>query len=77
MTRRSDDGTRWNQVQGGDHGLFRSLQLAGGSFGIATEFTYGVFDGPEVLPVCAFVYIENQNDLANFERAALSGRYIP
>ena len=51
------------------------MQLAGGSFGVATEFHYGIYDGPEVWPVCAFVYIENKQDLENFQRAALSGRY--
>ena len=57
-----------------DNGLFRSLQLAGSSFGIVTEFHYGLFEGPEVLPVYAFVYIENKKDLANFERAGINGR---
>ena len=61
-------------MKDGDNGLFRSLQLAGASFGITTEFYYGLFEGPEVLPVCAFVYIENQKDLENFQRAALHGR---
>ena len=70
----SEDGNRLIQLRDGDHGLFRSLQLAGSSFGIATEFYYGIFDGPEVLPVCAFVYIENVKDLENFQRAALHGR---
>jgi len=74
MTKVTENGNRLTKVDGGDNGLFRSLQLAGGSFGITTEFHYGIFDGPEVLPVCAFVYIENRKDLENFERAALSGR---
>ena len=75
ITRMDSKSKRYSQFGGGDHGLFRSLQLAGSSFGITTEFHYGIYDGPEVLPVIAFVYIENTKDLANFQRAALSGRY--
>ena len=74
ITRVSEDGNRLIQVEGGDKGLFRSLQLAGGSFGITTEFYYGIFDGPEVLAVWTFVYIENARDLENFQRAATHGR---
>ena len=46
------------------YNLFRSLQFAGPSFGIVTEFHYRLFDGPEVLPVFALVYIDN-DDLQN------------
>ena len=54
-----------------DYSLFLSLQLAGSSFGIATEFQYRVYNVPEVQPVIALVYIENKSDLWRFEAAAL------
>ena len=57
------------------HNLFRSLQFAGSSFGITTEFHYRIFEGPEVLPVFAFVYMDNEEDLLNFQRATADGRY--
>ena len=44
MTKVVENGNRLTKVDGGDNGLFRSLQLAGGSFGITTEFHYGIFD---------------------------------
>ena len=74
ITKFSPKEKRYHLVTEGDHGLFRSLQMAGSSFGIVTEFHYGLFEGPEVLPVYAFVYIENKKDLANFERAGINGR---
>ena len=74
ITKFSPKEQRYRLVTEGDHGLFRSLQLAGSSFGVVTEFHYGLFEGPEVLPVYAFVYIESKNDLANFERAGINGR---
>ena len=58
-----------------DNGLFRSLQLAGSSFGIVTEFHYRIFNGAEVQPVFVVVYIENQWDIRNFESAGNQGRY--
>ena len=57
------------------YNLFRSLQFAGSSFGIVTEFHYRIFDGPEVLPVFALVYIDNERDLLNFQKATSDGRY--
>ena len=57
------------------HQLFRSLQYAGSSYGITTEFHYRIFDGPELLPVFALVYIDNDEDLLNFQRATADGRY--
>ena len=58
-----------------DNKLFRSLQFSGSSFGIVTEFHYRIFTGPEYLPAFALVYIDNESDLINFQRAALDGRY--
>ena len=58
-----------------DHELFHSLQLAGSSFGIVTEFVYRIFKGPEILPVFAMVYIEDELDIKNFEAAGNEGRY--
>ena len=58
-----------------DYGLFNSLQLAGSSFGIVTEFVYRIFDGPEILPVFALVYIEDESDIKKFEAAGNEGRY--
>ena len=57
------------------HQLFRSLQYAGSSYGITTEFHYRIFDGPELLPVFALVYIDDNEDLLNFQRATADGRY--
>ena len=57
------------------HKLFRSLQFAGSSFGIATEFHYRIFKGPELLPVYAVVYMDSEEDLINFQRATADGRY--
>ena len=57
------------------HNLFRSLQYAGASYGITTEFHYRIFKQPETLPVFAIVYIDDDEDLVNFQRAALDGRY--
>ena len=55
--------------------LFQSLQNAGSSYGITTEFLYRIYPGPEVKPALMFVYIENENDLNNLERLVLSGAY--
>ena len=57
------------------HNLFKSLHFAGASYGITTEFHYRIFKGPELLPVFAIVYIDNDEDLYNFQRAARDGRY--
>ena len=54
-----------------DHGLYQSLQLAGSSFGIVTEFHYRIYNGPDTEPVVALVYIENKADLWKFEAAGL------
>ena len=58
-----------------DNELFKSLQLAGSSFGIVTEFHYRIFNGAEVQPVFVMVYVENESDIKNFETAGLQGRY--
>ena len=57
-----------------DDKLFRSLQLAGSSFGITTEFVYRVYDTPEVRPCLVLIYIDDESDLRNFESAAFDGR---
>ena len=57
-----------------DHGLFKSLQLAGSSFGITTEFIYRVYNTPEVMPALVLVYIDDETDLHNFQLAAFNGR---
>ena len=57
------------------HNLFRSLQFAGASYGVTTEFHYRIFKEPELLPVFAIVYIDNDEDLLNFQRATADGRY--
>ena len=54
--------------------LFKSLQLAGSSYGITTEFVYRIYDTPEVKPVLILVYIDDEMDLRNFESAAFDGR---
>ena len=59
-----------------DYDLFRSLQLAGSSYGITTEFVYRVYNTPEVRPVLVLVYVEDETDLYNFELAAFDGRYL-
>ena len=65
-----------SQVQLHDeYNLFRSLQIAGSSFGVITEFHYRIFKEPELLPTFAVVYIDDEQDLINFQRAALDGRY--
>ena len=40
-----------------------------------TEFHYRIFEGPELLPVFASVYIDTEEDLINFQRASSDGRY--
>ena len=52
-----------------DHDLFKSLQLAGSSFGIVTEFHYRIFYEPEVQPVITLVYIEDKSDLWKIDAA--------
>ena len=48
--------------------------MAGSSFGITTEFLYRVYNTPEVRPTLVLVYIDDEKDLQNFERAAFDGR---
>ena len=55
--------------------LFKSLQNAGSSYGITTEFLYRIYPGPEVMPALMFVYIENERDLRNLDNVVLSGLY--
>ena len=55
--------------------LFRSLQNAGSSYGITTEFLYRIYPGPEVKPALMLIYIENENDMNNLERMVLSGKF--
>ena len=57
-----------------DNDLFKSLQLAGSSFGITTEFVYRVYNTPEVRPTMVLIYIDDETDLRNFELAAFDGR---
>ena len=57
-----------------NHDIFKSLQLAGSSFGITTEFIYKVYNRPEVRPTLVLIYIDDKEDLYNFERAAFDGR---
>ena len=52
-------------------GLYKSLQLAGSSFGVVTEFLYRIYPVPEVTSTIALVYIENKVDLWRFEKAGL------
>ena len=52
-----------------DHNLFKSLQLAGSSFGIVTEFHYRIFPEPEVQSAIALVYIEDKSDLWKIDAA--------
>ena len=65
---------RYQQVED-SVGLYRSLQLAGSSFGVVTEIHYRIFDGPELLPTIALVYIDDRTDLWKFQKAGLDGRY--
>ena len=55
--------------------LFRSLQNAGSSYGITTEFLYRIYPGPEIKPALMLIYMENENDLKNLDRVVLSGKY--
>ncbi len=55
--------------------LFQSLQIAGSSYGITTEFHYRIFEEPEVKPAAIPTYIENQEDLINVERATMGGKF--
>ena len=59
-----------------DQSLFQSLQLAGSSFGITTEFIYRVYHTPEVMPTLVLVYIDDETDLYNFQLAAFNGRLV-
>ena len=70
-----DSRTGYRQYLEDQHNLFRSLQFAGSSFGITTEFHYRIFDGPELLPAFAVIYIDHYEDLINFQRATADGRY--
>ena len=65
---------RYEQVTDSNH-LYRSLQLAGSSFGVVTEFHYRIFEGPELMPAIALAYIDDKKDLWNFQKAGLDGRY--
>ena len=58
-----------------DQDLFSSLQSAGSSYGITTEFLYRIYPEPEVEAAFTMVYMENASDLLNFERAAKDGRF--
>ena len=59
-----------------EHGLFESLQQAGTSFGIVTEFHYKIYSTPEILPALVLVYIDDKSDLWKFEAAAnKNGKY--
>jgi len=58
-----------------DFGLFQALKGAGSSFGIITEFVYQIYPRPETLPTIILIYVEDQNDIRNLERAAMDGRY--
>ena len=55
--------------------LFKSLQTAGSSYGITTEFLYRIYPGPEVEAAYTLVFIESVEDLLNFERAGTDGRF--
>ena len=70
-----DPYTGYQRYINDHHNLFRSLQFAGPSYGITTEFHYRIFDGPELLPIFALVYIDDDKDLLNFQRATADGRY--
>ena len=59
-----------------EHSLFESLQQAGSSFGIVTEFHYKIYPTPEILPALILVYIDDKSDLWKFEAAAnRNGKY--
>ena len=68
------NNNRYQQVDN-SFGLYRSLQLAGSSFGVVTEFHYRIFDGPELLPAVALVYMDDIADLWKFQKSGLDGRY--
>ena len=53
-----------------DNNLFKSLQLAGSSYGIVTEFLYRIFPTPETQPVITLIYIEDKADLWKIDAAA-------
>ena len=58
------------------YSLFESLQQAGSSFGIVTEFHYKIYKTPEILPALVLVYIDDKSDLWKFEAAAnYNGKY--
>ena len=58
-----------------DGHLFKSLQLAGSSYGIVTEFLYRIYPTPETQPVITLIYIEDKSDLWKIDAAA-KGRII-
>ena len=74
VTLYNTESNRHEQVEN-SFGLYRSLQLAGSSFGVVTEFHYRIFQGPEILPSIALVYIEDRADLWKLQKAGLDGRY--
>ena len=43
--------------------------------GITTEFLYKIYPRPETTPSLAFIFIEDLNDLENFEKASKDPRY--
>ena len=53
-----------------DTNLFKSLQLAGSSYGIITEFLYRIYPSPEIQPVITLIYIEDKSDLWKLDGAA-------
>ena len=58
-----------------DTNLFKSLQLAGSSYGIVTEFLYRIYPSPEIQPVITLIYIEDKSDLWKLDAAA-KGTFI-
>lgn len=58
-----------------DTNLRYALRRAGASFGIATEFTYKVYQHPETLSVVALTYIRTGQDLERLIKAGQVGLY--
>ena len=68
-------GSKNHQQIDHDGNLFKSLQLAGSSYGIVTEFLYRIYPTPETQPVITLIYIEDKSDLWKIDAAA-KGRVI-
>ena len=68
-------GSKNHQQLDYDGNLFKSLQLAGSSYGIVTEFLYRIYPTPETQPVITLIYIEDKSDLWKIDAAA-KGRII-